>query len=435
MSLWNFTIDGNSPLFNYTPYADGSGAGLTNGWERWYSGSGFLTTVADPGVGDSYHRTSRGGASVNLEFYGTAIYLYGTTNSTYELVLDTKTVTMDEPMATGLLFSTSDLQEGTHSVSLTARPSNSAQQLAFEHAVISTPFNNMTPKEAFYDNTDTTMLKYAGDWSISHGAGIPNVSVTHPFQEMSVAGSSVAMDMGIGTVGVSLWGMMNWGHWVYMVSVDGATSYYNGSTLFQVPDAILFYQGGLDPTKNHTVTLTNVSPGMKLDLNSIRLYTIDFATNSTPTLASATDSGLTPGTTGTGPVQSPIGATHSTINAGVIAGPIVGVAVVAVLCGFFWWRNRRTHSGPPLPTHDIEPFTNRSPQPLLFPSKAYAEGRATTSPPPAPMLAPDVDRLIELIAQRININRGHADSGPIPGFTGQNPNEHAWSCMAMRVHA
>jgi hypothetical protein len=117
------------------------------------------------------------------------------------------------------------------------------------------------------------MLKYAGDWSISHGAGIPNASVTHPFQETSVAGSSVAMDMGIGTVGVSLWGMTNWEHWVYTVvgnphpftvnltfanlfaqSVDGTTSYYNGSTLFQVPDAILFYQGGLDPTKNHSGT-------------------------------------------------------------------------------------------------------------------------------------------------------------------------------------
>ncbi|KAJ7925098.1 hypothetical protein B0H13DRAFT_2314892 [Mycena leptocephala] len=419
MSLWNFTIDDNSPLFNYTPYADGSGAGLTNGWEPWYSGSGFLTTVADPGVGDSYHRTSRDGASVNLEFYGTAIYLYGTTNSTYELVLDTKTVTMDEPMATGLLFSTSDLQEGTHSVSLTARPSNSAQQLAFDRAVISTPFNNTTPKEAFYDNTDTIMLKYAGDWSISHGAGIPNASVTHPFQETSVAGSSVAMDVGIGTVGVSLWGMTNWEHWVYTVSVDGTTSYYNGSTLFQVPDAILFYQGGLDPTKNHTVTLTNVSPGMKLDLNSIRLYTIDSATNSTPTLASATSSGLTPGATGTGPVQPPIGATHSTINAGVIAGPI-GHASATSATGLTPASTLRY-----LEYSAVSPSQDRVavaksgiyPHDSEATTASYAEGRATTSPPPAPTLAPDIDRLIELIAQRIDINRGHADSGP-PEYQG-----------------
>jgi hypothetical protein len=57
-----------------------------------------------------------------------------------------------------------------------------------------------TPTEAFYDNTDKTMLKYNGDWSSSTAPGIPNATVTHSWQETFASGASVEMDIGVGAV-------------------------------------------------------------------------------------------------------------------------------------------------------------------------------------------------------------------------------------------
>ncbi|KAJ7116794.1 hypothetical protein C8R43DRAFT_1038081 [Mycena crocata] len=500
MSLWNFTIEDTSPFLTYTPYADGSNSGLTKGWEPWYTESGFISQNGQGGAGDSYHLTSLDGASVNLEFYGTAVYMYGTTNSSYDTILDHVAYTHESP-ASDLLLSITDLKEGTHSVTLTARPTSSSQQLAFDRAVVSAPLvNNETPREAFYDNTDATRLRYTGDWSSSTAPGIPNASVTHPWEQTFAQGASVSMDIGPGAVGVSLWGMTNWGNWVFQISVDGSEKAYNGSTFWKVPDALLYYQAGLDPTKNHTVIMTNTTPKMKLAFNSMRVYNIQ------------TD--VTPPGTNSVPVPSPTNSSapsaHSSVKAGVIAGPIIGVLlVVALLCGFLYWRSRRNRSSSLTATQDnvVAPgnsYTDRSPHRPVFPtgytgatsttaltspkspamysisatqvsgppgatvmtwgsdmsphtsgpssashdqpySSTYApssdgsntessvrQGRLALppipvgkmrSPPPAPappsstLDSPDVDRLIELIAQRIDRGRGNDESAP-PEYRG-----------------
>jgi hypothetical protein len=46
------------------------GFGLTNGWQVWYSETGYNTVPADPGYGISAHITSLPGANVTLSFYG-----------------------------------------------------------------------------------------------------------------------------------------------------------------------------------------------------------------------------------------------------------------------------------------------------------------------------------------------------------------------------
>ncbi|KAJ7687404.1 hypothetical protein B0H17DRAFT_1203645 [Mycena rosella] len=239
MSLWSSTIDDTSPFFTYTPY--GVGAVV-----HCY---GFISKNGQGGEGDSYHLTSLDGAAVTFEFCGTAVYLYGTTNSTYDTWLD-NIAYAHAPATSDLLLSITDLKEGTHSVKLAARPKNSSQQLAFDRAVISAPLvNNQTPVKAFYDNTDITVLKYSGVQNQTTPVpGIPNATVSHTWQETFAGGASVSMDIDVGAVGVSLWGMANWGNGLYTVSIDGiAASTYNGSTFWKVPDALLFYQGGLDP--------------------------------------------------------------------------------------------------------------------------------------------------------------------------------------------
>ncbi|KAJ7687397.1 hypothetical protein B0H17DRAFT_1180853 [Mycena rosella] len=467
MSLWNFTIDDTSPFLIYTPYgihslpngtcilifsltADGSYSGLTNGWKPWYTGSGFISTNGEGGQGDSYHRTSLEGAAVTFEFYGTAVYLYGTANSSYDASVDNATST-HAPPTSDLLFSTTDLEEGTHSVTLTARPTSSSQQLAFDRAVVSAPLvNNQTPTEAFYDNLDTTVLKYAGEWGTPIADGIPNATVSHPWHKTSSYGASVSMDIAVGAVGVSLWGLADWGNWLYTVSIDGgAANQYNGSTFWEVPDALLFYRGGLDPTRNHTVSLINVSQ-LNLALNSIRVYRIESTQNATVTPSSSATSAITTTVTPSSSATSTVTTTststsaHSSVSVGVIAGPVIGVLVLLALVGaFFWWRWRRNRST----TQDmaeIYPYTDQSPPRPLFPSKEYITTTSKTarSPPalsptvqsptihspsysaPTPnatstgLEAPDVDRLIELIAQRIDQGRGQTDGASPPEYRG-----------------
>ncbi|KAJ7492217.1 hypothetical protein FB451DRAFT_1165359 [Mycena latifolia] len=349
MSLWNFTIDDTSPFLTYT---DGSNSGLTKGWEPWYTDSGFISENGQGGTGDSYHITSLAGASVNLEFYGTAVYFYGTANGSYDTSLDNAAYTY-VPDTPDLLLAITDLKEGTHSVS------NEGSL----HVSFLIDFSE-TPTEAFYDNTDTTTLKYSGDWAQSTAPGIPNATVTHPWQETFAEGASVSMDMGAGAVGVSLWGMANWGNWLYAVSIDGgAENSYNGSTFWKVPDALLFYEGGLDPTKNHTIKLTNTTPKMKLALNSIRVYHIESTQNTTVAPASVHSS------------------PHSAVSAGVIAGPIIGAVFIALLAGFLWWRSRRNRSRA-LTSRDLaqsDAYTDRSPHRPLFPSTGYATSTSMTA--------------------------------------------------------
>ncbi|KAJ7750232.1 hypothetical protein B0H16DRAFT_1549914 [Mycena metata] len=494
MSLWNLTIDDTSPFFTYFPYADGSNSGLTKGWTPWYTQSGFITTNGEGGAGDSYHITSLPGASVTLNFYGSAAFFYGTSNSSYDATVDNQPYTHDDPTS-DLLLAVNDLKEGTHSVAIFARPSSSSQQLAFDRAVISTPLiNNQIPSELFYDNMDTTMFKYTGTWASATAPGIPNSTVTHPWEETFTLGAYVELDIDIGAVGVSLWGMTNWGNWLYSVTLDGLVNQYNGSTFWKVPDAMLFYAGGLDPTKTHKLVITNDS-SMKLALNSLRVYNIfNIATTpgtssepipntgSTPILgtgsalantSTAPSSSKTGVTVGPAPASTSTPSAHSSSKTGIIVGPIVAVVVLGLAGSMLWWRFRNRlqtpshghisvftgHVGqnpevafksyPVTSTTPTSPLTSsvsksRVISPVVSPSSPHGASQApgmarsnshptrppvsssldeTIAPPPQPLVSdaletPDLDRLIEWIAQRIDRNPRSNDNTSPPEYRG-----------------
>jgi len=373
---WNFTIDDSSPFLTYFPHADGGNAtGLAAGWIPWYDQTGYIdfSNPGEGGAGTSFHRTSLAGASVQFQFYGTGVYLYGFANSSYDVAVDGETT---KPSATtsDLLFSTTGLKAGSHSVTLTARPTG-AQQFAFDRAVVSAPYDN-TPAELFYDNTDTSAFKYSGTWSAQNAQGIPNATVSHPWQQTQEKDASVTMDFS-DAVGVSIWGMANWGNWVYQVTLDGTATTLNSSTYWKVPDSLLFFQAGLDPDKNHTVTVksTGGGPGLKMNLNSMRVYRLnaDIASGA----ASST------GTTGTAlPTASSSGGStqkKASINAGAIAGPIVAVALLAVLGYFLWRRRSRGHGAKHDGGADLSEDLEKAPHRPVFPTTSYPSFTVPTS--------------------------------------------------------
>lgn len=67
----------------------------------------------------------------------------------------------------------------------------------------------------------------------------------------------------------------------FLQHLDGTVSSYNCSTLWGIGDAVLFYQNGLDPSKEHQVSLVNTGSQSyyKLSLNSFTVYALNGSEN------------------------------------------------------------------------------------------------------------------------------------------------------------
>ncbi|KAF7333730.1 hypothetical protein MVEN_02329400 [Mycena venus] len=331
MSLtWNFTIQDNSPFVNYSPFADG---GLANGWQPWYTKSGFLKEPGEGGDGDGYHITSLPGASFSLEFHGTGVNLYGTTNSSYAVLIDSVEQKLPA-VSKDLIYQTTSLQDGPHNLTVTVSP-KAKQQFAFDRVVVfsprqvsihsffrnfievkrNSPFIRHLPTPAFYDNSDPR-LTYSGNWKTGNAPGIPNATVTHNFQQTKSSGSSMSMTFS-GAVGVAINGPVLWGDWIYTVELDGTKTKYNASTFWKVPDALRFFQAGLDPNSSHTITLANPSDGMTLSLNSVTLFkvpgAVDIAESASGSATSKLSSSALAGSSAA-PHSSPAAPTESAGN-------------------------------------------------------------------------------------------------------------------------
>jgi hypothetical protein len=135
---YNFTITNQSPLFQYSPFRDGP---ISNGWNVSYAAGKIPGSLTRVGAGVSHlnsfvnstlnftiwnvqpssHSTTFVGASAELSWTGTAIYLYGEgSQNGYTIELD-GTVTTQTPGVLndpGLLFSQSGLTYGPHSLIL-----------------------------------------------------------------------------------------------------------------------------------------------------------------------------------------------------------------------------------------------------------------------------------------------------------------------------
>jgi len=47
---------------------------------------------------------------------------------------------------------------------------------------------------------------------------------------------------------------------------------FNGSSVWIVPDALLFFLAGLDPGVTHELNITNINAGTRLCLNSMTVF-------------------------------------------------------------------------------------------------------------------------------------------------------------------
>jgi hypothetical protein len=119
LSPYNITISSQCATIVYQPYREGL---ISGGWNVTYSGnddsSYNLQTI---GIGASSRRTTLAGATFQIDWVGTAIYLYGSAPSgSFSVSLDGgNSVTGSPDTSQGLLNSLTGLQYGNHTVVLT----------------------------------------------------------------------------------------------------------------------------------------------------------------------------------------------------------------------------------------------------------------------------------------------------------------------------
>ncbi|KAF8845975.1 hypothetical protein BDN67DRAFT_7312 [Paxillus ammoniavirescens] len=259
-------INDTSPLYSYSPYYDG--VGLENGWEIWYSGSGFnSTTPASLSSGYTSHITSLPGASVSLDFYGSAITLYGIANCTFDVTLDGNYYHNLSPNGDGSLFAM-NLTQTNHSITLAPILSaGSGQQLAFQSSeiLLDPPDGEPLAFESI-SSTNTTVFKYEGGWATDNNPEVPG-SV---YRYANTSGSTVSLTLSNVSI-VVLRGFLDVGFGTFSVSFNGTEGNFNGSTNWFLPVVSLYYQSGLDPLETYSLEVMTTSPG-GFGLQSVSLY-------------------------------------------------------------------------------------------------------------------------------------------------------------------
>ncbi|KAF7794350.1 hypothetical protein EIP86_005484 [Pleurotus ostreatoroseus] len=330
-------------MFSYKPYGDGS---LAGGWQAWFTQTGFEIEPqgGEESLGDSYHLTNASGSSIALQFHGTAIYLYGNTTSAYTVELDNSISSLSPgPSENHLLFSADDLNDTIHTINVTALPTDVGQQLAFDRAIVTATVPDQTAA-LVVDNQNTTVLHYSGSWSLTNDPQVPNTQHPSPFHVSTDAGDSMALNF-TGAAAIAVNASTNYGHGPYNVTLDGVTSTHNGSTWWLVGNTMLAFSSGLDPSKFHVLEIVDAISPYKLTLNSVTLYgtNINFGTVALTNTPSASQSS-SPSSSGASSQSASAaqGAAKHHTNAGVIAGPVVaGVVVFFFVAAFLFYRRRR----------------------------------------------------------------------------------------------
>jgi hypothetical protein len=167
-----------------------------------------------------------------------------------------------------------------------------------------------------------------------------------------------------GSAAVQLNGLVDLNIGPYTITLDGQSTVFNGSDLWSQPQEVLFFQAGLDPTQEYTITLTNYNADapkaqQPIGSNNQPCATVDELLLYRTTPAPG-DSGGSGGS----------GGSNSSSKTGAIVGGVVGgvaaLAIVGLLLWFFVFRrrHRRRESKPELSETDSIPAAQITPTPF-----------------------------------------------------------------------
>ncbi|KAH7106563.1 hypothetical protein BKA62DRAFT_299222 [Auriculariales sp. MPI-PUGE-AT-0066] len=250
---WEMTLPNHSPIIVYEPYSDGTDP--SKGWSVWTTEDGFLKEGGSDANGEIRHVTSLNRASFTLDFWGTGITLTGVTNASYEVVLDGGDAEVQTTETT--LFSQDNLKLGDHILTLTLTNTSDNRMIGFVDAIIATSSPSAVKSTVYPSYDDNSDIEYTGTWEpIAIPQGV--------WQSTSEYRASVSLKFSNARA-VAIHSPLNWGHWVYSIEVDSHIKLpandapFNASDFWLIRDSILYFQDNLDPSKDHTIRMTNLA--------------------------------------------------------------------------------------------------------------------------------------------------------------------------------
>ncbi|PBK73458.1 hypothetical protein ARMSODRAFT_1081657 [Armillaria solidipes] len=323
-----FEVDDTSPAISYYPFRDTfSTPNLTAGWNPYYNGSGFLTSLGETGEGTSFHVSSLNGASLSIQWHGTGIQLYGNATDAYTLTLDETTIDVSSlERSDTLLAKISGLSSQSHNITLTAQittasDSGPTRSLMFDKAVITatSPTNASSNLNFTLQTITDSRINFNGEWSFDNGLG-------QAFRESNKAGDTARTSF-FGTSFLVL-GTTSPTAGNYSVTVDDIQTFLSAKSSFTQDGSLLYYATGLDPDLVHNFEISNDDgSSLILPVGGLRSFsTID--PNPTASAASTGESTAS-------------GYPSGTIAALTLAGVLAFILLAGLFFFLFVYRPRR----------------------------------------------------------------------------------------------
>jgi len=272
---YNLTLPSFSPVFTYLPYRDG---GASLGWNSSYSDYSLVDALNNQaavgggyfrGVGTAYRTTSYSGASVNLNFTGTAIYLCFSTEGPSTFTVDGQqlptTVNQGDAAcavygsyATGIAVA-ANLSLGMHTATLEGS-GGSTGGMNFYGAVVTMEAGQPGPKKTQVIGSDDGGWNWESVWD-------PETDDTYMWNGKYRSGanydpSTVASYTFQGASAIVLRGLSMYNYGPYTINLDdNQTAAFNASEQYwRHSETVLYFASGLDPAQSHTIKVINYDP-------------------------------------------------------------------------------------------------------------------------------------------------------------------------------
>ncbi|KAF7355512.1 hypothetical protein MSAN_01468100 [Mycena sanguinolenta] len=349
MTDYNVTVTDQSPACVFQPEREAA-----NGWVSSWTGSPDSSydathTQTNIAQGTSSHVTSTSGASVQINFVGTAVTLYGQgTAGAYTTTIDNGSPVTGSPV--GSMLATYGGLDGTAAHTLVLKTTQ-AQQLSFGYAtftirsdIAANSVNNVSEVAVSVGANSATTTN---TFFTTSGDGFSNQHIDNGYTRIDTNSANAQISFSCSnTSALFIYGTTNYNHGTFSVEIDPPTGasqgarVFNGTSKWFVLDLPVFFETGMDPTQQYQVKMTNLVGGEYMDIHSIVMMNLPKeAASSSAASGSASKSTSSPASTSA--------AAGSTTQASSGVGKTVGiaVAVVGVLAALvllaFWFRRRK----------------------------------------------------------------------------------------------
>ncbi|KAJ7752740.1 hypothetical protein DFH07DRAFT_824819 [Mycena maculata] len=352
MSALNITVFDQSPAFLYSPDREGDSS---SSWESAWTGSpdsSYDTTHTAPnyGLGTSFHFTTLAGSSVELDFVGTAVTLYGQgTAGAYTTTLDGGEAISGAP--SGSILATYGGLNDTNKHTIVLQVTQS-QTLTLSYATVT--IRSDIPASSVVNTTETAVTVGTNNTDSTNsffstsGSGFSNQHVDEGYTRLDTDSSGATTSFTCSnTSALFVYGTTNWNHQTFSFEIDPPTGasqgarIFNGTSKWFVLGNLVYFEAGMDPTQTYQVKMTNLIGGSYSDIHSVVMMNLP-AEAGTSAAGSQTSSGASASTSSATSTSTPSKSSSAGKTVGITVGAVAAAATVIILALLCWRRRSRS---------------------------------------------------------------------------------------------